>query len=269
MTGALGVLSALLKMHLHEKSVSRFCRGFRVSQQAGTILHKMESGKDHMKRSLVRHFILMVCGVVVPSSFCWVVAQTAAGQNGSAKAPGIIRIGVASPTVQMGPAPAVDGASEGVRGVLMKYLAGPSFEIVPLTAQLPVQIEAEGRQKECDFVIDSALSAKRNGGSGLGFLRGVSQMSNVIPMLGAAHGAVGTIAGAAAGTVLSGVAGAASMVKAKSEVSFEYRLIAGGNSTPVLSDVVKTKATQDGEDVISALVEKAAGAVINAILSKK
>jgi hypothetical protein len=94
-------------------------------------------------------------------------------------------------------------------------------------------------------------------------------MSNVIPLLGAAHGVAGTIAGSAAGSVLSGVAAAASMVKAKSEVSFEYRLIAGGSPSPVLSDVVKTKATQDGEDMISALTEKAAGAMVNTILSKK
>lgn len=222
-----------------------------------------------MKKSLMRYLILMMCGVVVLSFLCQAPAQTAAGQNAGAKAPGIIRIGVALPTVQMGPQPAVDGASEGVRGVMMKYLAGPSFEIVPLTAQLPVQIEAEGRQRECDFVLYLALSAKQKGGSGLGFLRGAAQMSNVIPMLGAAHGAVGTIAGAAAGTVLSGAAGAASMVKAKSDVSFEYKLMAAGSSAPALSDIVTTKATQDGEDVISTLVEKAAGAVVNKILSKK
>ncbi len=221
-----------------------------------------------MKKSLVRYFIVMVCGVVVFSCLCQVLAQTAAGQNGSAKSPGIIRIGVALPTVQMGPGPAVDGASDGIRGLMMKYLAGPSFDIVPVTAQLPVQIEAEARQRECDFVLYLALSAKQKGGSGLGFLRGAAQMANVIPMLGAAHGAVGTIAGAAAGTVLSGVAGAASMVKAKSEVSFEYRLMAVGSPAPVLSDAVKTNATHDGEDVITALVEKAAGAVVNTILRR-
>jgi hypothetical protein len=151
----------------------------------------------------------------------------------------------------------------------MKYLAGPSLDIVPLTAMLPVQIEAEGRRIECDFVIYSALSAKQKSGSGLGFLRGVSQLSSVVPILSVGHGTAGAIAGVAAETVLSGIAGAASMVKAKSEVSFEYRLVATGNSAPVLSDVLKTKATQDGEDVITALVEKTAGAVANTILSKK
>ena len=219
-----------------------------------------------MKRSIVRCFILMIGGVVVRSCLCCALAQTAAGESTSAKAPGIIRIGVALPTLQMGPAPAVAGASEGLRDTLMKYLAGPSFEIVPLTAQLPVQIEAEGRQRECDFVFYSALSAKK-GSSGLGFLKSVSQMSNVVPMLGTVRGAAGTIA--AAETVLRGVAGAASMVKAKSEIAFEYRLIAGGSPAPVLSDVAKTKATQDGEDVISALVEKAAGAVVNTAMNKK
>ncbi len=94
-------------------------------------------------------------------------------------------------------------------------------------------------------------------------------MSSLIPMLGAAHGVAGTIAGAAAETILSGVAGAASMVKAKSEVSFEYKLIATGSPLPILSDVVKTKASQDGEDVITGLIEKAAAAMLNTIMSKK
>ncbi len=222
-----------------------------------------------MRKSIVRYAISAICGVVLLSTLCCAFAQTAAGQNAGPKPPGITRIGVALPNLQMGPAPAVAGATEGVRVTLMQYLTGPSFEIVPLTAQLPVQIEAEGRQRECDFVIHSILSAKQKSGSGLGFLKGASQMSNLIPMLGAAHGAAGTIAGAAAGTVLSGVAAATSMVKAKSEVSLEYRLIAAGSPLPVLSDIVKTKATQDGEDVITGLVEKAVGAMVNTIMSKK
>ena len=44
---------------------------------------------------------------------------------------------------------------------------------------------------------------------------------------------------------------------------------AANDSYPFLSDVVKTKATQDGEDVISALIEKAAGAMVNTIISNK
>jgi len=217
-----------------------------------------------MKKSLVRYFVSILGGVVVPSCLCCALAQ-----NGSVKMPGILRIGVAMPSLQMGPAPAVAGASEGVHGTLMKYLAGPSFEIVPLTAQLPIMIEAEGRQAECEYVIYSVLRAKQKGGSGLGFVKGMSQMPNVIPMLGSTRSVAGTIAGAAAGSVLSEIAGAASMVKAKSEVSFEYRLMAEGSPSPVLSDIVKTKATQDGEDVISALIEKAAGAMVNAIISGK
>lgn len=221
-----------------------------------------------MKKSLLRSFMLMVFGVVVPSWLCCALAQPAAGQNVAAKTPGIIRIGVALPSLQMGPAPSVAGASEGIRDTVMKYLAGPSFEMVPLTAQLPVQIAAEGQQKGCDFVIYSALRAKQSSG-GLGLLRGASRMSSMIPILGSVNGAAGTIAQAAAGTVLSGVAVAASMIKAKSEVSFEYRLIGVGSSAPLLTNTLKTKATQDGEDVISGLVENAAGAMVNTIINGK
>jgi len=222
-----------------------------------------------MNKTLVRYSISLVWRVVVTSCLCWTLAQTAAGQDASAKAPGIIRVGVALSSIRMGAAPAIGGASEGVRGTMMQYLAGPSFEMVALTAQLPVQIEAEGRQKGCDFVIYSALSAKQKGSSRMGFLKGASQISRMVPMLSAAHGAAGAIAGVAAESVVSGIAAAASMVKAKSEVSFEYKLMAVGSPAPVLSDVTKANATQDGEDVISALVENAAGAMVNTILSKK
>jgi hypothetical protein len=204
----------------------------------------------------------MIFGVVMSSCFCF--AQAPVGLDAGR----IIRIGVAVPSMQMGPAP-VAGAPEGIHSIWMKYLSGPSFEIVPIASQLPVQIEAEGRQKACDFVIYSTLSARQKSSSGLGFLKGATQMSNMIPMLNAVHSAAGAVAGAATGSVLSGVAAAASMVKAKSEIALEYRLMAGGSPAPVLSDVVKTKATQDGEDVISGLVEKAAGAVVATILSKK
>ena len=87
-------------------------------------------------------------------------------------------------------------------------------------------------------------------------------------MLGAAHGAGGAIAGAAAGTALSGAAGAASFVKAKSEVTLEYRLLAPQNPAPVLAISSKGKAQQDGEDVITPLVEQAATGIIKELLKK-
>jgi hypothetical protein len=221
-----------------------------------------------MKRSLKRYFLSFACLVVV-SCLSWALVRTAAGQNADAKAPGIIRVGVALPVLEMGPMAGGEGASESVREVVMNYLAGPSFEVVPLTAQLPIQAEAEGREEECDFIVYTALSAKQAGGSGARFLKGASRMSNTIPMMGRMRGVSRTIAGTTAVAVLHEAAVAASMVKAKTEVSFEYKLVAEGSSVPVLSDVVKKKATEDGEDVISGLVEKAAGAVINVILNKK
>jgi len=220
-----------------------------------------------MKRSGMRLLIssLLVAAAVLPIS-SWGHAQSPTNQDG--KPAGVIRIGVAMTTVQMGPAPAGVNPSENVRGMIIKYLTGPAFDIMPLAAQLPVQVDAEARQKGCDFVIYSALSAKQKGSSGLGFLKGAAQMSTMIPMLGAAHGAAGTIAGAATGTVLSGAAGAAAMVRAKAEISLEYRVVAPGNPTPVLSDVAKAKAAQDGEDVITPLVEQAATAIVSKLQQK-
>jgi hypothetical protein len=118
-------------------------------------------------------------------------------------------------------------------------------------------------------VVASSVTQKRgNQGGGIGFIKGAASMSSQIPMLGAAHGTAGAIAGAAAGTALSGAAGAAGFVKAKSEVSFEYRLTIPQNPKPVLAGSGKAKAQQDGEDVVTPLIEQAAGSIVKELLKK-
>ena len=67
---------------------------------------------------------------------------------------------------------------------------------------------------------------------------------------------------------MSGAAGLASGVKAKSEVSFDYKLMTPGNATPVLANSAKAKAKQDGEDIITPLIAQADTAIL-AEISKK
>ncbi len=78
----------------------------------------------------------------------------------------------------------------------------------------------------------------------------------------------GMMVGSAAGAAMSGTAGLTSGVKAKSEVSFEYKLMAPGSDTPVLTNSAKAKAKEDGEDIITPLIAQADTAIL-AELSKK
>jgi hypothetical protein len=195
--------------------------------------------------------------------------QPASAPATTAKKPGVMRIGVVSPGVQFGQVATPADASQSMYNLFAKYLAGPNLEVVPLVSALPIQADAEAVQKECAFVLYSTITAQQKSGSGFGgFLKGASQMASVAPMIGGAHGAGGAIAGAAAGTVLSGAGGMASSVKAKSEVTLDYKLFAAGNTTPRLADAPKAKAKTDGEDVITPLVVQASTAILADVTKK-
>ena len=180
------------------------------------------------------------------------------------KKPGVIRIGIVQPRMDMGPAGA--NAGEALRVLLGQYLSGPTLEAVPLTAMLPIQAAAEGQQKQCDYILYASLSQKKSGGFGL--LKGAQSMAGMVPVLGMA-GRTGAIVGqAAAQTALNAAGQVASGVKAKSEVSFEYQLIAPGATSPLAANSDKTKAQSDGQDVITPMVEHAATAITGTLLKK-
>jgi hypothetical protein len=185
------------------------------------------------------------------------------------KQPGKIRIRLANPKVQMGQAgpampPGVDMGAP-FRIMLMQYFTGPSVEIVPIMAMLPTQMDAEAKEKQCDYIFYSNLTQKKNGG-GLGFLKAASAVAPMVPILGAA----GAVAGIAATTAAAASASTvSSSVKAKNEVTLEYSLVVPGKDTPTLANALKAKAKQDGEDVITPLVTQAATAVFAQISPKK
>ncbi len=188
------------------------------------------------------------------------------------KRPGVVRIGVAMPRAQMG-----QGSSggfdpgEAVRNSIVSYLSGPAVEVVALTSRVPIQIEAEAKQNECDFVLHTSVKQKKGGGGFGSILKNTAPVVGMIPMVGMAGGAAGAMAGVIAGQVASAAITAAVLaesVKSKDEITFEYRLIAPGAATPLLANTSKAKAKSDGEDVISPQIEQAATAVLQAVVKK-
>lgn len=167
------------------------------------------------------------------------------------KKAGVIRIGIVQPKAQMGQGNSGANVAEPIRGLISQYLNGPFQEIVPLSAMLPSQIDAEAGAKECDYVLYSAISQKMGSGGATSFLKKAVPMTSVIPMVGVAGGVSGAVAGATAATALAGASSVASTVKAKSEVTFEYKLMIPGNPTPALANTEKGRAKEDGEDIIS------------------
>lgn len=107
-----------------------------------------------------------------------------------------------------------------IQTTLSQYLKAPNIEVVPLEAALPAAIEAEAKQKECDYVIYTNASHKK--GSSGGFGRAFSGViAPTVGRVGVGH--TGSVAGNVAGQVATAAivsAGTmAASVKAKDEVS--------------------------------------------------
>jgi hypothetical protein len=184
------------------------------------------------------------------------------------KKPGMVRIGIAMPKAQLGQGAQGPSAGEPLRVMLVQYLAGPSVETVSIAALLPDQIEAEAKAKQCDFLVYSSLSQKKQAG-GMGFLKNASSMANMIPMVGMTNSISGAIAASTATAAASQAATLSSGVKAKSDIVLEYHMNAAGNTAPVLNTTLDAKATADGEDVITPLVEKEATAIMAEVSKKR
>ena len=95
-----------------------------------------------------------------------------------------------------------------------------------------------------------------------------------IAVAGIGHVPGGSNAGEAAArsAAITGVYTAADIsgsIKSKDELTLEYKLESTDAARPGLaSTAAKAKARSDGEDVLTALIEKAAQAVVNLIATK-
>lgn len=161
------------------------------------------------------------------------------------KKPGVLRIGLLLPNVQMSSGNAAQ-AAEALRNSFASYLKGQSIEVITLSARLPPLAIEEARQSQCDYILSASMNVKKGGGGSM-FGRRIAD-----------------IAGAAAGRIPSTGSAASGAIKAKDEVTLEYKLDQVETTKTVLASTDKAKASSDGEDVISPLVQKAAGDVLAA-----
>lgn len=159
------------------------------------------------------------------------------------KKSGVIRIGLILPKVQLTAGDAAQ-AAETLRKSFAGYLTGPTIEVIPLSARLLYDALNEARQMQCDYVLSASMSVKKGGGSMFGR-------------------AIGNIAAATTGQIPGSDSGATgNSIKAKDEVSLEYKLDRLETSKTVLSNTAKAKAKSDGEDILTPLVETSAQAII-------
>lgn len=172
------------------------------------------------------------------------------------KKPGVIRIGLVLPTVQVTAGDAAQTA-EAVRNTFESHLNAPGVEVVTLSAASAT----EARQKQCDYMLFVSMTVKKGGGGSM-FGRSIGNIA------GAAAGRIPGGSTAARSATVAGVYTAATIAgntKAKDELSLEYRIDRTDSPNTVLADTAKAKAKSDGEDILTPQVEKASQAILAAV----
>lgn len=184
----------------------------------------------------------------------------------AAKKAGTVRIGLASvKTGAVGEGINATELANAVRNSLAEYLRVPNLEVVTLDAKLASAVDAEAKEKQCDFVIYANVAHKKGGGGGFGGMFGKS--------LGMAVGSVGiggmgntaaNIAGQVATQAIVTATSMSSNVKSKDELTLDIRVNKIG-AADVLAQQYKAKAKSNGDDIISQVIEQAAQAIVNAV----
>jgi hypothetical protein len=176
----------------------------------------------------------------------------------------MIRIGVAAiRTGAVGDGMSATDLSAAVQNTLVSFLKAPNVEVIVLEARLASAIQAEAKQKECDFVVDATVSHKKGGG-GFGMFGkalGSAVASTGLRSTGSVAGNIATRT--AANTVVS-AANMSGQVKSKDEISLDLKLTSISGATS-LAKVYKAKARSDGEDIISNVVEQAAQEIFKSL----
>lgn len=210
------------------------------------------------------------------------IATATAADTSKTSSPAVAaqsRICLVLPRAQLGQGTSGEDVSEPVRQTLLSYLNGPATDLVALQARIPVQIEAEAQQSGCEYVLYTSVAQKEGGGFGK-FLKKAAPLAGMIPGVGAMTGNYGAMM---AGQAVAQAASAAAAQSAQEEamealsgasktnirkgdqVTLEYQLMKMGLVEPFAAKSSSSKAKENGEDLLSPLIEQTATEVLGAV----
>ncbi len=147
------------------------------------------------------------------------------------------------------------------------FLTGPSLGVTPLTARLESQAREEARAAGCPHLLFTTLKHvhKRSGGGVLGRVAAGAVETGAWMATGTANSAaVRAATGTAVGSLGVTAREMAASVKVKDELTLAYRLEAADGRV-LAENREKRKASSDGEDLLTPLVEHAAKTIAAAV----
>jgi hypothetical protein len=171
-------------------------------------------------------------------------------------------------TVQMASGSSADGGTA-VREAFASYLSGPSLAVTPLNAKLASQAREEARQASCAYVVYTSMKLERNksGGGLFGKIVGEAVQSSAWELRGRAGGSVAgrVVTSAAASAAAEAARNFATNVKTRDELTLDWRLESMDGGI-VAKNSSKAKASSDGQDLLTPMVERAAETIASAVV---
>ena len=109
---------------------------------------------------------LVLSSVSLAASIALAAVASVANAGGTAAAPAAAksRICLVLPRAQLGQGSSGADVGEPVRQTLLSYLNGPTVDLIPLAARIPVQVDAEAQQAACEYVLYTSVVQKKGGG---------------------------------------------------------------------------------------------------------
>lgn len=228
-----------------------------------------------------RKMFLLACSATLALTFAaaGMAAKKPAAPPAPPPPPPKTKICLVLPKAQLGQGTNGADVAEPVRATLTAYLGGPATELIPLTARIPIQIDAEAQSLGCEYVLYSSVTQKKGGGFGkmLSAAAPIATMAGGMAGMGGNYGTMmaGQAMAQAASTAASqsaqqeameALGGAArSNIKKGDQITLEYKLVKPGVAEPVTTQSTVAKAKETGEDLVSPLIEQAATQVLTAI----
>ena len=194
------------------------------------------------------------------------------------KAPGKIRIGIAPADAQLGQGnnAQADYATP-IRNSIILMMNGPAVEIAALDARIPMQVQAEAVQKQCDYILFSSVTVKHGGGSFGKFMKMGNAAASMNPMMvmtksvsamAASQAAAQAASMTAQQQAVSQLSSFNGQIKSKDDVIVDYHLFPTGQEKAKLENSLKGKAKSDGEDVLTPLIQQAATTILTDVTKK-
>jgi hypothetical protein len=156
----------------------------------------------------------------------------------------------------------------GVRALFASYLTGPSMQAVALEARLQSQAVEEAKQKGCGNLLIATVTRKRSSGGGM-LGRVLGQAGSTVAWQLPVGGVAGAVTRGAAAAGAQAVTELASGTRAKDEMTLEYRITATDGRVVLKPREEKLKASVDGEDLLTPLVQRASESIATAVSSPR